>query len=134
MTYIDARLLEMYREAHDAIGIPERWDRDAPIVTSILADAMEVRASLRAAEAPPARARPGLDEEGRPAWMERMAIPLNGLPDSVLARLDQLGPGFEGWGRDADWNWFIDVGGVRYLGTTRSRAISAALDARGGTP
>lgn len=84
--------------------------------------------------APLARPRLGLDEEGRPAWMDRMAIPLNGLPDSVLARLDQLGHAFEGWGRDADWNWFVDVAGVRYLGKTRHLAISAALAALGGTP
>ncbi len=63
--------------------------------------------------------------------MERLGIPLNGLSDSVLARLDELGPGFEGWGRDADWAWFVDVAGVRYVGTTRGRAISAALRAKG---
>lgn len=74
----------------------------------------------------PGRARPGLEEEGRPAWMERMAIPLNGLPDSLLAELDRLGPGYEGWGRDEDWTWFVDVGGRRFTGRTFRRAIAAA--------
>jgi len=78
--------------------------------------------------AAPERARPGLDGEGRPLWMEVMQIPLTGLPDSVLARLDRLGRGYEGWGREPDFGpFFVDVGGVRFRGTSLHRAISAAL-------
>jgi hypothetical protein len=68
--------------------------------------------------------------------MELLGIPLNGLQDSALAELDQLGPGWT-WGRDGDWDWFVEGPGdgtpgsaQRFTGKTRARAIAAALRAR----
>jgi hypothetical protein len=45
-SYTMKQLREMYREAHDGIGIPGREEWGALIVTSILADAIEARETL----------------------------------------------------------------------------------------
>lgn len=81
----------------------------------------------------PGRARPGPEDEGRPLFMEQLGIPLNGLPDSLLAELDRLGPTFEGWGRRDDElqaPFFVDVGGSRFIGRTLRSAIARARRAR----
>jgi hypothetical protein len=69
--------------------------------------------------------------------MERMQIPLNGIQDSLLAELDKLGPGWT-WGRDGDWDWFVEGAGDGTPGSAQRfthpkslrRAIAKALAAR----
>lgn len=76
-----------------------------------------------------------MPETGRPLWMETMMIPLSGLNDRTMARLAELGPTFEGWGRRDDEPrkpFFVDVGPLRFKGPTLDDAIAAALAGRGG--
>jgi hypothetical protein len=64
--------------------------------------------------------------------MERMSIPITGLSDRVLERLEKLGPSYEGWGREHHYEaFFVDVGGQRFRGPSLHKAISAALAAGG---
>lgn len=114
--------------------------RDAADVLSAARTGKPVaRASPRPAQRSPAprrpaapaeRARPAQSyvEEGRPLWMERMQIPLSGLSEHVLAQLERLGRGYEGWGREGDYDeFFVDVGGKRYRGPSLQKAIAAAF-------
>jgi hypothetical protein len=123
--------------AHQVHGTPPARRGSSPSAPPSAARAPSRPSSpapARPAE-PAGRARPGLDEDGRPLWMEQMQIPLNGLPDSTLDRLEKLGPGYLGWGREeVHGPFFVDVDELRYRGRSLLRAIAAAERREGGVP
>jgi len=71
-------------------------------------------------------------ERGRalPPYRSPLGVPLD---DHQLRRLDRLGPLFEGWGREAEGPFFVDVDSRRYRGALLHEAIGAALRATGGS-